>query len=92
MEEIRTQKKDLHLAAFRYAVDQLGRDLRRTAEERGLQARLQRDPSQADDDEAGGACTVDRLLGKLEGEVRAVLGDHETAEPERCVPRRTAAR
>jgi hypothetical protein len=83
VEEIRSQKKDLHLAAFRYAADQLGRDLLRAAEEGGLKDRLLRDPS-TEKESSEDPYTMDRLLGKIESEVRVVLADHEAAETERC--------
>jgi hypothetical protein len=44
VEELRTQKKDLHLAAFRYLLDETARDLERIAAEEGAPDRLARDP------------------------------------------------
>jgi hypothetical protein len=44
VEELRTQKKDMHLAAFRYLLAETARDLERIAEEERAEDRLQRDP------------------------------------------------
>ena len=43
VEELDTMKKDMHLAAFRYAADELRRGLRRVAVERDAVGRLSRD-------------------------------------------------
>ena len=44
VEELRTQKKDMHLAAFGYLLAETARDLERIAEEEGAQDRLALDP------------------------------------------------
>ena len=44
MEELRTQKKDMHLTAFRYLLDDIRRELERIAREEGdLPARVAQD-------------------------------------------------
>jgi len=45
VEELRTQKKDMHLAAFRYLLAETARDLKRIAEEERAHDRLARDPN-----------------------------------------------
>ncbi len=46
VEELRAQKKDMHLAAFRYLLAETARDLQRVVDENGgLAGRLDRDPS-----------------------------------------------
>ena len=45
VEELRTQKKDMHLNAFRYLLAETARDLERIAEEERAHDRLARDPS-----------------------------------------------
>ncbi len=44
VEELRTQKKDMHLAAFRHQLAETARDLVRIAEDEGAKDRLARDP------------------------------------------------
>jgi hypothetical protein len=44
VEELRTQKKDMHLAAFRHLLAENARDLERIAEDDGAEDRLARDP------------------------------------------------
>jgi hypothetical protein len=81
VEELKAQKRDLHLTSFRYMVAETVRDLERIAREEGARARLQRDPSRVWE---GAALTVEGLLGKIERDCEAVLARHEAVPPERC--------
>jgi hypothetical protein len=45
VEELRSQKKDMHLAALRYMLAETARDLERIARDEGAHQRLARDPS-----------------------------------------------
>ncbi len=74
-----TQKKDLHISVFKHAVDELHRELRTVAEERGAQERLNRDWARVKD---GKERTVEELLVKLEDGVIAVIQAHERTPPE----------
>ena len=44
VEELRTQKKDMHLASFRYLLAETARDLERISREEHMEERLARDP------------------------------------------------
>ena len=79
VEELDTMKKDMHLAAFRYAADELRRGLRRVAVERDAVGRLSRDWNRVSWD--GKTRTVDGLLEKIERGAREVLAEHESADP-----------
>ncbi len=68
-QELVGQKKSLHLSAFRFLVEELGRDLRRIADEEGAEARLARDPDRL----YGGRHTIAKLLERIVGLVREVL-------------------
>jgi hypothetical protein len=45
VEQLQTQKRDMHIAAFRYLLAETTRDLARIAEEQRVEDRLARDPS-----------------------------------------------
>jgi hypothetical protein len=49
VEELRTQKKDMHLAAYRLLLAETARDLECIAEAEGAERRLARDPLQVFD-------------------------------------------
>jgi len=79
VEELVTQKKDLHISVFKHAADDLHRELYKMAEERAAKERLDRDWARKRD---GNIHTVEGLLGKLEDGVLAVLQAHERTPPE----------
>jgi hypothetical protein len=79
VEELKGQKRDAHLTAFRYMVAETARDLERIAREEGAHARLQGDYSR----EWGGAThTVEGLVAKIVRECEAALARHAAAPPE----------
>ena len=81
VEELRGQKKAMHLAAFRYSLAETARDLHHLAHEQGAAQRLLCDTYKVLD---GATYTVDDLLEKISRECKAVLARHAATPPERC--------
>ena len=75
MQELLGQKKSMHVAAFRFLVEELVRRLHSIAEEEGAEARLAAEGERTVFTDT--PYTVGMLLGRIESLVREVLARHE---------------
>ncbi len=74
------QKRNMHLAAFRFLADETARDLRRIAQEGHAEARLARDGERA---VLGKRGTIEMLISRIMALVTEVLKRHEGLAAER---------
>jgi hypothetical protein len=80
VEELKGQKRDMHLTAFRYMLAETARELKDTAGEQRARDRLQRDPFR---ENQGVTHTLEGLVAKILGECDAVLERHAAITPDR---------
>ena len=72
-QELVGRKRGMHLAAFRFLVDEIARDLRRIAAEEGAEARLAGDGQRV---WGGKTHTIAKLVSRIVGLVEEVLARH----------------
>ncbi len=77
VEELHTKKKDMHLAEFRYLLDETVRDIMHIAEERRLEWLL---PGMSDGTRVTFSAT--ELVAQIVAQAEAVLARHAELEPE----------
>jgi len=79
VEELKSRKKEMHLAAFKYVIVDTGRVLQAIVGEGGVRERLSKDVTSQEDGIEG---NLDTFLTKILDQGRAVMSRHEQVEPE----------